>query len=49
MRLLVIAPVADSIRNLMTAGRKNLLHKLDIANPFPPDLVRLRAWIKLLI
>ena len=28
----------DSIRNLMTACRKNLLYGLDIANPFPPDL-----------
>ena len=32
------APVPDSIRNLMTTCRKNLLHGLDIANPFPPDL-----------
>ena len=34
----ISAPIPDSIRNLMTACRNNLLHKLDIANPFPPDL-----------
>ena len=34
----ISAPVPDSIRNLMTACRKNLPHGLDIANPFPPDL-----------
>ena len=32
------ALVPDSIRNLMTAYKKNLMHGLDIANPFPPDL-----------
>ena len=34
----ILALVPDSIRNLMTAYRKNLLYGLDIANPFPPDL-----------
>ena len=34
----ISALVPDSMRNLMTACRKNLLHGLDIANPFPPDL-----------
>ena len=34
----ILAPVPDSIRNLMTACRKNLPHGLDIANLFPPDL-----------
>ena len=38
------SPVPDSVKNLMTACRKNLPHGLDIANLFPPDL-RLRAWI----
>ena len=48
-RLLVIGPCFSIIRNLMTACRKNLSHRLDIANPFPLDLVRLCAWIWLLI
>ena len=34
-----------SNKNLMTAYHKNLPHGLDIANLFPPDFVRLRAWI----
>ena len=34
----ISALVSDSIKNLMTTYRKNLLHGLDIANPFPPDL-----------
>ena len=34
----ILALVPDSIRNLMTAYKKNLLYRLDIANPFPPDL-----------
>ena len=34
----ILALIPDSIRNLMTAYRKNLLYGLDIANPFPPDL-----------
>ena len=41
----ILALVSDLIRNLMTAYRKNLLYGLDIANPFPPDLLKLRAWI----
>ena len=32
-----LAPVSDSIRNLITTCRKNLPHGLDIANPFPSD------------
>ena len=36
-KISALAP--DSIRNLMTACRKNLPHWLDIANPFPPDLL----------
>ena len=34
----ILALVPNSIRNLMTACRKNFLHRLDIANLFPPDL-----------
>ena len=34
----ISALVLDSIRNLITACKKNFLHGLDIANPFPPDL-----------
>ena len=34
----ISALVPDSIRNLMTACRKDLPRGLDIANPFPPDL-----------
>ena len=34
----ISALVLDSIGNLITAYRKNLLHGLDIAKPFPPDL-----------
>ena len=33
----ISAPIQDSIRNLMTAYRKNFPHGRDIANPFPPD------------
>ena len=32
------ALILDSMRNPMTAYKKNLVHGLDIANPFPPDL-----------
>ena len=32
------ALVPDSIRNLMTTYKKNFVHGLDIANPFPLDL-----------
>ena len=41
----ISALVPDSIRNLMTACRKNFPHGLDIANLSPPDLVRFQAWI----
>ena len=34
----ILALVPDSMRNLMTVYKKNLLYGLDIANLFPPDL-----------
>ena len=34
----ISALVLDLISSLMTAYRKNLPQRLDIVNPFPPDL-----------
>ena len=33
-----LSSVSDPSKNLMTAYRKNLPHRLDLVNPFPPDL-----------